>query len=45
MISTNALADSIIKAKELGIEAIEAVKNENNESLVQIMSAMIEREF
>lgn len=45
MISTNALADSITKAKELGIEAIEAVKSENNESLVQIMSSMIEREF
>ncbi len=45
MISTNALADSITKAKELGVEAIEVVKDENNESLVQIMSAMIEREF
>ncbi len=45
MINTKALSDSIIKAKELGLEAIEAVKEENNESLVQIMSAMIEREF
>ncbi|RXK13167.1 octaprenyl-diphosphate synthase [Halarcobacter mediterraneus] len=45
MQSTNALTDSITKAKELGVEAIEAVKNENNESLIQIMSAMIEREF
>ena len=45
MISTNALQDSIKEAKKLGMEAIEAVKDENNESLVQIMSAMIEREF
>ncbi|RXK03376.1 polyprenyl synthetase family protein [Halarcobacter bivalviorum] len=45
MINTKALSDSITKAKELGLEAIEAVKEENNESLVQIMSAMIEREF
>ncbi|RXJ89771.1 octaprenyl-diphosphate synthase [Arcobacter sp. CECT 8983] len=45
MIKTNVLKDSITKAKELGLEAIEAVKSENNESLVQIMSAMIEREF
>jgi len=45
MISTNALQDSIKKAKDLGLEAIEAVRDENNQSLVQIMSAMIEREF
>lgn len=45
MINTNALKDSINQAKNLGLEAIEAVKDENNESLVQIMTAMIEREF
>ena len=59
MISTNALADSILQAKKLGQEAISAVKEEmkssdsmseegssnKNESLVQIMTAMIEREF
>ena len=45
MIVTNALEDSILEAKNLGQEAILAVKNENNESLIQIMSAMIHREF
>lgn len=45
MNSTKALEDSIEQAKELGLEAIEAVKEENNESLVQIMTAMIHREF
>lgn len=45
MIQTKALEDAINEAKKLGLEAIEAVKDENNESLVQIMSAMIDREF
>lgn len=45
MLSTNALEDSISQAKKLGLEAISAVKDEDNESLVQIMTAMIEREF
>ncbi|QKF81059.1 polyprenyl synthetase family protein [Halarcobacter ebronensis] len=45
MIQTKALEDSIKLAKELGLEAIDAVKDENNESLVQIMYAMINREF
>jgi octaprenyl-diphosphate synthase len=45
MISTKALEDSILQANNLGLEAIDAVKDENNESLVQIMTAMIEREF
>ncbi|WP_072680005.1 polyprenyl synthetase family protein [Arcobacter sp. LA11] len=45
MISTNALQDSILEAQKLGKEAILAVKDEQNESLVQIMAAMIEREF
>lgn len=45
MIQTKALEDSITEAKKLGLEAIEAVKEEESESLVQIMSAMINREF
>jgi octaprenyl-diphosphate synthase len=45
MVQTKALEDSINEAKKLGFEAIEAVKEENNEALVQIMSAMIDREF
>lgn len=45
MISTKALEDSILQANKLGLEAIDAVKDEDNESLVQIMTAMIEREF
>ena len=43
---TNALNDSILQAKEIGNEAIEAVKDEeNSEILTFIMKAMIEREF
>jgi octaprenyl-diphosphate synthase len=42
---TNALQDSILEAKKLGAEAIEAVKDEDDGSLVKIMSAMIDREF
>ena len=45
MVETQALSDSINQAKKLGLEAIESVKDENNDSLVQIMQAMIEREF
>ena len=42
---TNALEDSILEAKNLGQEAIKEVAKENNESLIMIMSAMINREF
>ena len=45
MIETNALEDSIKQAKQLGNEAIEALKDENSLELVMIMKAMIEREF
>ena len=46
MIKTNALNDSILQAKTIGNEAIKAVKDEDNsQSLVIIMKAMIEREF
>ena len=43
---TKALEDSITQAKEIGNIAINAVKDEeNSETLVFIMKAMIEREF
>lgn len=46
MEQTNALADSIILAKKLGNEAIKKVSGEeNSETLIMIMKAMIEREF
>lgn len=41
----NVVKDSIDTAKKFGLEAIEAIKNEQNEDLVGIMSAMIERDF
>lgn len=46
MSETKALEDSIKLAKDLGNEAIEAVKDEkDSETLIFIMKAMIEREF
>ena len=43
---TKALEDSILEAKSIGNSAIQAVKDEeNSQTLVQIMKAMIEREF
>ena len=43
---TNALHDSIFQAKQIGNEAIAAViDEENSQTLVMIMKAMIEREF
>ena len=43
---TNALNDSILQAKQIGNEAIAAViDEENSQTLVMIMKAMIEREF
>ena len=46
MNETNALEDSIKMAKDIGNEAIQAVKDEDNsETLIFIMKAMIEREF
>lgn len=43
---TNALNDSILQAKAIGNEAIDAViDEENSQTLVMIMKAMIEREF
>jgi octaprenyl-diphosphate synthase len=43
--ATNAISDSINLAKEFGNLAIEAISNENNNDLVLIMKAMIERDF
>lgn len=46
MFITNALSDSILQAKQIGNEAIKAVEDEeNSQTLVMIMKAMIEREF
>ena len=46
MNKTNALEDSIKMAKDIGNEAIEAVKDEkDSQTLIFIMKAMIEREF
>jgi octaprenyl-diphosphate synthase len=43
---TNALSDAILQAKTIGNEAIDAViDEENSQTLVMIMKAMIEREF
>ncbi len=43
--TTNAIQDSIALAQKFGSNAIEAIKDENNEDLVLIMKAMIERDF
>ncbi|WP_122893488.1 polyprenyl synthetase family protein [Arcobacter peruensis] len=46
MSETKALEDSIKMAKDIGNEAIQAVKDEeNSQTLIFIMKAMIEREF
>ncbi len=45
MNATKALEDSIKLAQKLGLEAIDAIKEENNEDLQNIMGAMINREF
>jgi len=45
MATSGALEDSIKLAQKLGQEAIEAIKDDNNEELQNIMSAMINREF
>lgn len=45
MQSTGALEESIQLAQQIGNEAVEAIKEENNQDLVMIMKAMIEREF
>jgi octaprenyl-diphosphate synthase len=45
MAETNALEDSIKLAKQIGNDAIVAIKDENNDDLRAIMVAMIERDF
>lgn len=42
---TNAVNESILQAKEVGLSGIMAIKSDNNESLVNIMKQMIERDF
>ncbi len=45
MIKHNVLMDSISQAQKLGLEAIEAIKEDSNEDLKNIMGQMINREF
>jgi octaprenyl-diphosphate synthase len=45
MIKNNVLIDSISQAQKLGYEAVEAIKNDENEDLKNIMNQMINREF
>lgn len=45
MEQTGVLNEAIMLAKKIGNEAVEAIKDENNQDLVLIMKAMIEREF
>jgi len=45
METTNALQDAISLALKFGNDAIEVIKDENNEDLVNIMKSMIERSF
>jgi octaprenyl-diphosphate synthase len=45
MLSTNSIKDSIKLARDIGQEAINSIKDEQNEDLVSIMKDMIEREF
>ena len=45
MNETSVVMDSIKMARKYGLEAIEAIKDEQNEELVLIMTSMIERDF
>lgn len=42
---TYAVVESIEQAKLVGLEALEAIKTENNDALVAVMKQMIERDF
>ena len=45
MIKHNVLIDSIAQAQKLGLEAVEAIKNDESEDLKNIMNQMIHRQF
>ncbi len=45
MIKHNVLIDSIAQAQKLGLEAVDAIKLDDNEDLKNIMNQMINREF
>lgn len=45
MIANNVLVDSILQAQKLGLEAVEAIKDDESEDLKNIMNQMINREF
>jgi len=45
MIEHNVLIDSIVQAQRLGLDAIESIKDDDNEDLKNIMNQMINREF
>lgn len=45
MMVTGALKESINQARELGLEAIKILEDENSPALIKIMQEMIEREF
>ena len=45
MIKNNVLIDSISQAQKLGLEAVNAIANDENEDLKNIMNQMINRDF
>ena len=45
MIKYKVLEDSISQARDIGLEAINSIKDDNNEDLKNIMNQMINREF
>ena len=45
MVKYDVLKDSIAQAKQIGLEAIEAIKADQNSDLINIMKQMIDREF
>lgn len=45
MIKYSVLIDSISQAQKLGLEAVESIKDDDNEDLKNIMNQMINREF
>ena len=45
MIESGAIEKSVKLAQKLGIEALDAIKDEKNESLESVIKNMIERDF